>query len=118
MDRGDGIRGRALRKVRNVGSARNTQPQIFGSSLVLKVRVETVPQLPCVVTDDVVFGWVVLPPAPKDVNSNLLFANLLGPPVQSTVADVQKEIGEQRRSGEALLATILWASCQRGSLSS
>ena len=86
---------------RNVFAARNAEAKLLLSALLQEILVQTVAELAGVVPYDIVFARVVARSPAKDMNTDLMFADLGGLSGNLALTYVEKKAGEQSRLGKA-----------------
>jgi hypothetical protein len=102
---GDGRIGHLIRqKNGDVFTAGNTEPQRLKFAFFLKIMIEALTKLACVVSDDVVFPGTIPRTPGEDMNSNLILADLVCLSTQCAIANVEQELGQERRFGKAATA--------------
>ncbi len=97
---------RALLKViggidRNIFAARNGEAKLLLSAFLQEILVQTMAELTGIVPYDIVFSGVVARAPAKDVNTDLMFADLGGLSGNLALTHVEKKAGQQSRLGKA-----------------
>ncbi len=86
---------------RNIFSPGNAEAKLLLPALVQEILVQTIAQLPRIVSYDIVFAGMIARTPPEDVNTDLMFADLGGLASNLAFAHVKKEAGQQSRLGKA-----------------
>jgi hypothetical protein len=79
---------------RNILAPRNAEAELLFSALLQKILIQTIAELAGIVPYDIVFsGMVALAPA-KDVNPDLMFADLGGLSGNFALTHIEKKAGQ------------------------
>ena len=86
---------------RHIFAARNAEAKLLLSALLQEILVQTVAELTGIVPYDIVFSGVVARAPAKDVNTDLMFADLVRLSGNLAFTYIEKEAGQQSRLGKA-----------------
>jgi hypothetical protein len=85
----------------NIFPPRDADPKFLVSAFLQKILVQAMAELTGIVPYDIVFSGVVARAPAKDLNPNLMFADLGGLSRNLALTDVEKKARQQSRLGKA-----------------
>src|ERR1700733_4761090 len=86
---------------RNILAPRNAEAELLFSALLQEILLQAIAQLAGIVPYDIVFSGVVARAPAKNVNTNLMFADLGGLSGNFALTHIKKKAGQENRLGKA-----------------